>query len=131
MGVWQGGSAWYLAKTMSLLGEDRELIIFDQFENLRNNRAATVCDDEVRRALGFHNRLKMIIGLVGDRNKLEEIDDRQYCFAHYDLVFYELPIDHIWERMGVGAPLILDNYGHIAAYPARCDRFFAATKIQN
>lgn len=124
MGVWQGGSAWYLAKTMSLLGEDRELIIFDQFENLMNNRNATVCNDEVRRKLGFHSKLNMIVGLVADQNKLNEIDDRQYCFAHYDLGFYKAPLDYLWERLSAGAPLILDNYSFTAAEPARCDRFF-------
>lgn len=126
MGVWQGGTAWHLAKVLSWMGETRHLYLVDLFEKLVNNRNATMCDEEIRRTLGFYPNVTMISGLVQDTKVLAQLATCQFCFAHYDLGLNNNSLEHVWDRLSPGAPLILDNYGLLAAWPGRFERFFVA-----
>ncbi len=125
VGAWQGGSAWYLAKVLSWMGETRSLFIIDLFETHRVSSSATMCNDEIQRALSFYPNVSMLVGTANDRALLSRLADRRYCFAHFDLLLQKESFEHLWERLAPGAPLVMDNYGHLGAGPCRFDRFFA------
>jgi predicted O-methyltransferase YrrM len=49
MGVYQGGSVWYLAQALKGLGETRDIFLFDLFEAHMMHPNATMCKDEIAR----------------------------------------------------------------------------------
>jgi predicted O-methyltransferase YrrM len=124
MGVYQGGSAWYLAKILTYLGETRHMFLIDLFESHMMHQNATMCNDEITRRLHFYPHLTLLEGLVDDQDLLSRLGNRPLCFAHYDLGPHPRALEHIWSNLVPGAPLILDNYGHLAASPAGLERFF-------
>jgi predicted O-methyltransferase YrrM len=126
MGVWQGGSAWYFAKVLEWYRLDKHIFLVDLFEKLVDNRNATMCHDEIARSLSFYPHVTMMPGLINDPAILSQLEDRTFCFAHYDLAMYDQPLELLWQNLSPGAPLILDNYGHLAANPVRFERFFEA-----
>jgi hypothetical protein len=115
MGSWQGGSTWFMAQVLSLLGESRKLYVMDLFELHASDPTATVCADEVRRRLGFYPNTVCIPGLIDDDACLAQIEPGPICFAHVDLGCIDKSLQFLWDRMPVGAPMLLDNYGHLAA----------------
>ena len=124
-GVWQGGGAWYIAKILAAYGGTRRLYLVDLFETLTNNRNATMCNEEIARALGFYPHVEMMVGLVSDAKITAQLAERKFCFAHYDLGFHPSTLENLWECLLPGAPLILDNYGHLAVSPLKFEQFFA------
>ncbi len=126
MGSWQGGSTWYMARLLSLLGEKRKLFAMDLFETHMMDPTATMCSDEIRRRLdAAYCNCEMVTGLVDDPNGLARIPGA-ICFAHIDLGPIIGAMEFVWERLSPGAPLLLDNYGHIQAPTWAFDKFFAA-----
>jgi hypothetical protein len=123
MGSWQGGSTWFMAKLLQISGENRKLYAMDLFEKHGIDPTATVCLDEVRRRLSFYPYVHCIEGLVNDPACLAQIDPGPICFAHIDLGCVTKSVQFVWDRMAMGAPILLDNYGH---FPAtwRFDEFF-------
>lgn len=114
-GTWQGGSTWFIAKALRFLGENRKLYGMDLFEQHVIDPTATVCTDEVRRRLAFYEHAVCIEGLIDDPTCLAQVDPGPVCFAHVDLGCIDKAMDFLWDRMAVGAPMLLDNYGHLAA----------------
>lgn len=117
MGCWQGGSAWHIAKTLKFLGESRNLYMLDLFEDHVMDPTATMCDDEIHRRMRFYESTCIIKGLVDDPNCLSRITDENICFAHMDLGPVPGAVEYIWDHLSPGAPLLLDNYGHLLAPP--------------
>lgn len=126
MGVWQGGTSWYMAKLLKELGESRELFMVDLFETHAMDRTATMCNDEISRRMAFYPPAQMLIGLVDDPALLARIGDRPLSFAHFDLGFIPKALEFLWDRLQPGSFLLLDNYGHLAGDPWAYDEFFAA-----
>lgn len=124
MGVYQGGSAWYLAKILTYLGEQRHMFLMDVFETHMMHQNATMCNDEIARRLRFYPHITLLEGLVDDERLLNTIGSRPICFAHYDLGPHPKALEFLWNNLVPGAPLVLDNYGHLAADPVQLDRFF-------
>jgi predicted O-methyltransferase YrrM len=125
MGSWQGGSAWYMAKLLSLAGAQRDLYLVDIFETHMMDPTATMCNDEIERRLAFYPGVRMLVGLIDDPAILAQLHGKRLCFAHYDLGPNEAALQHLWEHLDSGCPLLLDNYGHVAAEPWWFDAFFA------
>ncbi|MCJ2081502.1 class I SAM-dependent methyltransferase [Methylobacterium sp. J-090] len=124
MGSWQGGSTWYMAKTLAYLGETRKLYAMDLFEDHMMDPTATMCSDEIRiRMNSAYGHFEMIQGLVDDPEKLAQLNDQPICFAHMDLGPQPVALDYIWNHLSPGAPLLLDNYGHLGAPPWAFDRY--------
>ncbi len=124
MGSWQGGSTWYMARTLALMGEQRRLFAMDLFETHEIEPTATMCTDEIKRVLKrTYPFSEIIVGLIDDDAGLGRIPGK-LCFAHIDLGPIPKALEFVWERLDVGAPLVLDNYGHIAAPTWDFDRFF-------
>ena len=126
MGCWQGGSSWYIAKTLKYLNETRSFYMMDLFEDHVMDPTATMCSDEIRRRMSFYEPVEMIQALVDDPSALAKIADRQICFAHMDLGPISGALQFLWERLTPGAPLLLDNYGHLAAPPWEFERVIEA-----
>ncbi|WP_458425020.1 TylF/MycF/NovP-related O-methyltransferase [Methylorubrum extorquens] len=125
MGVWQGGSAWHLAKVLRYFGETRMMYMLDLFELHMPDPTATMCKDQISRQLSFYPHFKLLEGLVDDPALLEQVEG-PFCFAHYDLGFIPKGVEFIWDRLQPGCPLVLDNYGHLAVNPWEFDDFFSA-----
>ena len=126
MGSWQGGSGWHMGKLLSLLGEKRKLFLMDLFETHVMDPTATMCFDEIQRRMDSayaHNEL--LVGLVDDPKCLARIPGK-ICFAHIDLGPIPRAMEFVWERLSPGAPLLLDNYGHVRAPTWEFDDFFKA-----
>ena len=126
MGSWQGGSTWYMAKTLSYLRETRPLYMLDLFEDHMMDPTATMCSDEIRKRMNVYDHTVMIQGLVNDPSCLDQIKTSQICFAHMDLGPEMEALDYIWTHLSPGAPLLLDNYGHLLAPPWAFDRYIEA-----
>lgn len=126
MGSWQGGSTWFMAKTLSLLGENRKLFAMDLFETHMMDPTATMCMDEIQRRLdSAYPHCETVVGLIDDPKGLARIPGA-ICFAHIDLGPIPGALEFVWERLSPGAPLVLDNYGHILAPTWAFDAFFEA-----
>jgi predicted O-methyltransferase YrrM len=126
MGSWQGGSTWYMAKVLALLGETRRIFAMDLFETHSIDPTATMCSDEIERKLtSAYPNCELITGLIDDEAGLARIPGK-ICFAHIDLGPIPGALEFVWDRLSVGAPLVLDNYGHILAPTWDFDAFFQA-----
>lgn len=125
MGVYQGGSTWYMAKLLRALGETRAIHMMDLFEEHMMHPNATMCTDEIARRHAFYPPAHLMVGLVDDERLLSQIRGKPLCFAHYDLGFHLGALTFLWEHLQPGAPLVLDNYGHLAGEPWLYDQFFA------
>lgn len=124
MGCYQGGSVWHLAHVLKNLGETRTIYMFDVFETHMMHPNATMCNDEIARRLSFYPHCVRLEGLVNDNNLLDQVRGKKICFAHYDLGFIPEAVEFLWDHLNPGAPMVLDNYGHIAIDPWDLDEFF-------
>ena len=126
MGSWQAGSTWYMAKSLTLLKEKRRLFAMDLFETHSMDPTATMCTDEIRRSLTrAYPDCEVIVGLIDQDENLERIPGK-LCFAHIDLGPIPKAMQFVWDRLSIGAPILLDNYGHIGAPTWEFDKFFEA-----
>lgn len=124
IGVWQGGSAWNMAKMMQLLGDERQLHLFDFFDDHdRTNAEAIMCLDEIRARFRFYNHAYFYRGFA--ESSMGQLADRKFSFVHIDLGFIPQILDFFWSRLSVGGFMILDNYGHVRSWPTEFDRFFS------
>jgi predicted O-methyltransferase YrrM len=126
MGCWQGGSSWYIAKTLKYLNESRKFFMMDLFEDHMMDPTATMCSDEIRRRMSFYEPAEMIQGLIDDPACLAKVTEKQICFAHMDLGPVPGAVEFIWDHLSPGAPLLLDNYGHLLAPPWEFERLIGA-----
>ncbi|KQY71360.1 hypothetical protein ASD52_06675 [Ensifer sp. Root142] len=124
MGSWQGGSTWYMARMLSLLNENRKLFAMDLFETHMPDPTATMCTEEVEvRLKRQYENTELVVGLVDAPESVARVKGN-ICFAHIDLGVVEGGINFVWERLSRGAPLLLDNYGHLVAPTWEFDRIF-------
>jgi len=124
MGSWQGGSSWFMARTMSYLKQSRTFYMLDLFETHMMDPTATMCTDEIAaRMTAVYGQVEMIVGLVGSPECLARVRG-PLCFAHIDLGCEETGLSFAWANLLPGAPMLLDNYGHLAAPTWKFDDFF-------
>ena len=124
LGVWQGGSARWLARALEAHGLDKRLVLVDFFETLpRTNSEAIMCLDEVRHVFSFYPHTSIHQGDVDERPK--PLRSATWCFVHYDAGFNARRLGRCFGRLEVGGVMVLDNYGHVAANPGRFDAWFA------
>lgn len=124
VGVWQGGSAWPLARLLSDRGLKKRLVLLDFFETLPpDNPEGIMCLDEIREWFSFYPPAEIYSGNVDEHP--EPMTDGTWCFVHYDAGFRSGRLAKCFERLQPGGIMILDNYGHIAANPGKFDAWFA------
>lgn len=124
VGAYQCGSVFFLAKVLFYLSETRVFNVIDVFEKHMMHPNATMCNDEISRRLSFYTGINLLEGLADDDEILNSLEDRKFCFAHYDLGFHKKSLEFIWNRLAPGSPIVLDNYGHLAICPWDLDDFF-------
>jgi hypothetical protein len=130
MGSWQGGSSWFIGKALKYLGESRPFYMMDLFEGHMMDPTATMCTDEIKiRMDDVYEHIILVKGLVDDPNCLKQVE-LPLCFAHIDLGCQEDAIAFTWDNLVPGAPLLLDNYGHLAATTWRFDDMFAERGVR-
>lgn len=124
VGVWQGGSGWNMAKAMLQLSDQRPLHLFDFFDNhTRTNPEAIMCLDEIQARFSFYDSVQFYRGFANQL--MTSLSERSFCFVHIDLGYMEDVLEFFWDRLTSGGIMTFDNYGHIRAWPAEFDRFFA------
>jgi predicted O-methyltransferase YrrM len=126
IGVWQGGSAWYTAQVLARLAPERRLFLVDVFESSPIHSSATMCTEEIRRALSFHKGTNVMVGRINDKDIMDVLVQNRYCFIHCDLGFQHAKpaLATLWDHMPPGAVLLFDNYGHLHTQPAELEKFF-------
>jgi hypothetical protein len=123
VGVWQGGSTWYILQTLKLLDDLRRVQAYDFFEQLAaDNIEGIMCLEEIKRRMSFYPYIEFVDGDL--RETIQSVEKHTFCFIHYDMGFQQKILDIIFDRLQVGGILLLDNYGHIRANPGLFDDFF-------
>ena len=107
MGSWQGGSSWYIAKTLALMVKMRPLYLMDLFETHRMDRTATMCTDEIRlRMQAAFPNTHILTGLVDNADTLSKVEG-PISFAHFDLGCVPGALSFILDNLAPGAPLLI------------------------
>lgn len=123
LGVWQGGSVWHFARALHHLGDRRNIILYDFFEELTpTNPKAVMCTDEIRRRLSFYPSVEIQSGDLAQIFLDRAVEPA--CFIHIDLGYKRAVLEHALGLLQPGGTILLDNYRHIKARPVLFDRFF-------
>jgi hypothetical protein len=154
-GVWRGGSMMAVALTLlNLQVRDRHLYLYDTFEGMPPPTAAdvdimgkTAADqlvheivqarspfEEVKAAIGRTGYPQQLIHMV--KGKVEEtlpatIPDR-IALLRLDTDWYESTrheLIHLYPRLAMHGPLIIDDYGHWQGARRAVDEYFATRPI--
>ena len=124
IGVWQGGSAYFLAAALAEMGVAKELFLFDFFEEHdRRHPKAIMCADELRRTFARFDGVHLVAGDI--RWTITSLADRPLAFVHYDMGFQRPIIEVVAANLVPGGIILLDNYGHLAGRPGQFDAYFA------
>ncbi|MDJ0929554.1 class I SAM-dependent methyltransferase [Breoghania sp.] len=124
VGVCQGASLWHLMRLMQDAGDIRAVHGFDSFDTWpRQNPEAIMCLDEIKKRLAFcDGECRLYQGMV--EKTLQECEPDRLCFLHLDMGYRKEILDWAVERMRGGGVILLDNYGHVASWTAKFDRYF-------
>ena len=124
IGVWQGGSAYFLAAALEQMGVEKDLYLFDFFEEHDpRHPKGIMCADEMDRTFARFSGVQMVAGDI--RESISSLSDRPLCFVHYDMGFQKSIVDVIAANLVPGGIILLDNYGHLAGRPGQFDSYFA------
>lgn len=124
VGVWQGGSAWPIAKLLQERAPGKRLVLCDLFEEApRTSGESVMCEDEISDALSFHTPTEIHAGNVNEKSA--PLEEGTWCFVHYDLGFNAGRLAKCFDNLQAGGVMVLDNYGNVGANPGKFDAFFA------
>ena len=128
IGVWQGGSAYYLALALRQLESTKSLYLLDFFEELdREQPKGIMCQDQLHRQFGFYPQTKFVSGDI--RSTVAQLQGRPLCFVHYDMGYQETIMDVVVENLSDGGIILLDNYGHLAGRPGLFDQHLSRSGL--
>lgn len=110
LGVFQGGSAWFLGRFLERMAPNRELLLFDLFEEMTHTDAdGVMCLDEIRHTMSFYPRVSLHDGDFS--NHLDLLRPQRFCFIHYDLGFSAEWLEACYAALAPGGIMVLDNFG--------------------
>ena len=123
IGVWQGGSAYFIAKLLSRLGlKQKALHLLDFFEEHPSNHPKGImCKDEVSKLFEFYPNHSVISGDI--RKTIKTLKGKAFSFIHYDMGYQKPILDVVVDQLSPGGIMLLDNYGHVAANPIQFDQY--------
>lgn len=137
-GVYNGSTAYFLARANEETGANRNIYLYDSFEGLSAPIAADggywqtgalSCPEELARAnlAGFRN-VHFFPGWIPAR--FGEVADQTFCFIHVDVDLYEPTRDSLnffFPRLRPRGMLVCDDYGFDSCPGARraMDEYFA------
>lgn len=137
-GVFRGGTAALIAKTLADAEADRALHLFDSFEGFPETTAGvdrfragdlgTTSVEDVRRLLAPHPFAQLHVGFIPDTFAGTGIE--QVAWAHVDVDIYQSVLDAIafvYPRLSPGGYLVFDDYAFPSCAGARraVDQAFA------
>ncbi len=124
IGVWQGGSAYYLALALRQMESTKSLFLLDFFEELdRNQPKGIMCEDQLHRQFEFYPHTKFVVGDI--RRTVADLDGQPLSFVHYDMGYQPTIVDVVVDNLSPGGMVLLDNYGHLAGRPGMFDEHFS------
>jgi O-methyltransferase len=138
-GVWNGGTALLLARTLKTIA-NKKLYLFDSFQGLPPLNGAKdpwflqgqYCAKSVEgvKALlsDFESMIDMRCGWIPET--FRGLEERRYAFAHIDVDIYQSNLDccaYFYPRLVAGGVLLFDEYCFAAARGEKeaVDEFFA------
>jgi|GEM_PF-1982650 len=114
LGVFRGGSAWFIGRMLEKYAPSKKFYCYDLFEHMPvGEPEAIMCYDEIKSLMGFSPNNSVIQGDFSDY--LDEVRTRRHSFIHFDLGFNQGWIDACWSSLVVGGTLLFDNFGLMAA----------------
>jgi len=123
IGVWQGGSAYYLALALAQMEQNKTLFLLDFFEEHPSKHPKGImCADQLERQFSFFPTTRFIAGDI--RQTITELEGRRLSFVHYDMGYQKPIVDVVAAGLVDGGILLLDNYGHLAGRPGMFDDYF-------
>ncbi|MDX9910229.1 MAG: TylF/MycF/NovP-related O-methyltransferase [Phycisphaerales bacterium] len=110
LGVYRGGSAWFLGRMLESLAPERDLWLYDLFELMPpEQRDGIMCLDEIRTYMSFYPKAHVIQDDFSKR--VGEVRARKHCFIHFDLCFGAEWLDACWASLVPGGCILFDNFG--------------------
>jgi hypothetical protein len=121
-GVYNGATAYFLARAIQESGEERQLFLFESFEGLSRPTAwdgsfwhagALALPEEIcRQNLAEFSNVHMLRGWIPER--FNEVADRRFCFVHVDVDLFQPTknsIEFFYPRLKPYGVLVCDDYG--------------------
>jgi hypothetical protein len=149
-GVWRGGNILGIMKYLEYYQNTNPNIwLYDTFcgmtppedvdVDLMNNKASDILDqvfclnslEEVKKALSSSNypeeKVKYIIGDICKTLLLKENVPEKIALLRLDTDWYnstKIELDVLWEKLEIGSPCIIDDYGHWQGCKKAVHEFF-------
>jgi len=123
IGVWQGGSAFFIAKLLAQLNlEYKNFYLLDFFEEHPSNHPKGImCKNELEKLFDFYPGVDIISGDI--RKTIQTLKGKSFSFVHYDMGYQKPILDVVVDQLSPGGIMLLDNYGHVAANPVQFDEY--------
>jgi hypothetical protein len=137
-GVYNGGTAYFMALAVERAAGKRDIHLFDSFEGLSRPGALdgdywhqgdlACAEDAARRNLAGFTDMHFHPGWIPAR--FHSVSDREFCFVHIDVDIWQPTkesIEFFYPRLRPGGMLVCDDYGFDSCPGARraMDDFFA------
>lgn len=150
-GVWRGGNILGMMKYLEFHNNTEPNIwLYDTFSGMTppesvdvdfmNNKASDILEhvlcmnslDEVKQALTNSNypndKVKYVIGDICETLLVKENVPEKIALLRLDTDWYnstKVELEVLWDKLEVGAPCIIDDYGHWQGCRMAVDEFFA------
>lgn len=137
-GVYNGGTAYFIARANQQFGRRRQLHLFDSFAGLSapatidgihwHRGDLAISERDTRAKLDEFDCCRFYRGWIPER--FSEVGDRRFCFVHVDVDLHQPTLDSIaffYPRLNAGGILVCDDYGFDSCPGARAamDQYFA------
>ena len=129
-GVYNGATAYFMAKATEAVGIPRPLHLFDSFAGLSAPGAEdgtywaagalAICEEAARANLEGLPNIFFYRGWIPDR--FAEVADRRFAFVHIDVDLYQPTLDSLrffYERTSSRGMILCDDYGFTTCPGAR------------
>ena len=149
-GVWKGGNILGIMKYLEYYNNfESRIWLYDTFSGMTEpedndvdflkNKAADILDnvrcdnslDEVINVLSLSNyprdKVYLIVGDVCQTLKIKENVPEKIALLRLDTDWYastKIELETLWEKLEMGAPCIIDDYGHWLGCRQAVDEFF-------
>jgi O-methyltransferase len=148
-GVYKGASQYVMIRTLTMLGVERDLWLYDTFSGMPadvveegfwpdylevkddNDWMRGTLDDVRNSLLGLNypeHRLKFVCGKVEETLLLEPNKPQQIAILRLDTDFYSstrTELEQLYSRVSIGGTVIIDDYGAFQSCKGAVDEFTA------
>lgn len=122
-GVWLGGSAFCIAKLLSVLDKDKEFIMIDLFERMDpNSKYAIMCLDEIIEMFSFYKKSKF--HEIDFERNTDILNGESFCFIHYDAPYNVKVLQALYNALMPGGIMVIDNFNNTIGNYALFEKWF-------